>query len=154
MTRVRRGARLTIAASLAIAGFAANPTLALSPEAVAGAVAQRFGVTVLRVLPIERDGKPLPVTKAAKSESAAASSIVQPPSAQPEGRPQETPGVSQSAPSPAPAATETREGPSESPRGPLPTTSSDAPDEPSLRSRLYGSEESGPGNEPPGEPRP
>jgi len=59
MTRVRRGARLTIAASLAIAGFAANPTLALSPEAVAGAVAQRFGVTVLRVTPIERDSKPL-----------------------------------------------------------------------------------------------
>ena len=59
MTRVRHGARLTIAASLAIAGFAANPTLALSPEAVAGAVAQRFGVTVLRVTPIERDGKPL-----------------------------------------------------------------------------------------------
>jgi hypothetical protein len=38
---------------------AANPALALSPEAVAGAVAQRFGVTVLRVKPIERDGKPL-----------------------------------------------------------------------------------------------
>src|SRR5439155_21051043 len=59
MTRVRRGARLTIAASFAIAGFAANPVLAPSPEAVGGAIAQRFGVTVLRVLPIERDGKPL-----------------------------------------------------------------------------------------------
>src|SRR5438132_11701707 len=59
MTRVQRGARLTIAASLAIAGFAGNSALAVSPEAVASAVAQRFGVTVLRVMPIERDGKPL-----------------------------------------------------------------------------------------------
>jgi hypothetical protein len=59
MTRARRGARVAVAVWLVVAGFAANPALALSPEAVAGAVAQRFGVTVLRVLPIERDGKPL-----------------------------------------------------------------------------------------------
>ncbi len=59
MTRARRGARIAVAVWLVVAGFAATPALALSPEAVAGAVAQRFGVTVLRVLPIERDGKPL-----------------------------------------------------------------------------------------------
>jgi hypothetical protein len=59
MTRAQRGALIVVGVSLAIAGFAANPALALSPEAVAGAVAQRFGVTVLRVKPIERDGKPL-----------------------------------------------------------------------------------------------
>ena len=54
MIRARRSALLVVALWLA----AAYPALALSPEAVAGAVAQRFGVTVLRVLPIERDGKP------------------------------------------------------------------------------------------------
>jgi hypothetical protein len=57
MIRVRRGASITVAGWLAIAGFSATPALALSPEAVANAVAQRFGVTVLRVAPIERDGK-------------------------------------------------------------------------------------------------
>lgn len=150
-------------------GIATNLDLGLKPRSSVAHVTQEASRIVVDIIQTELglpvaglpnvrvsfgDGKPLPVTKAAKSESAAASSIVQPPSAQPEGRPQETPGVSQSAPSPAPAATETREGPSESPPGPLPTTSSDAPDEPSLRSRLYGSEERGPGNEPPGEPRP
>ena len=59
MIRARRGASITVSVWFVIAGFAATPALALSPEAVAGAVAQRFGVTVLRVLPIERDGKPL-----------------------------------------------------------------------------------------------
>jgi len=98
------------------------------------------------------DGKPQPVTKA-KSETAVASSVVQPPTAQHEGRPHETPGASQSAPAPAPAATETREGTTESPTGPPPTTPG-APEEPSLRSRLYGSEESGSGKEPPGERQP
>ena len=53
------GARIAVAVWLVVAGFAANPVFALSPEAVAGVVAQRFGVTVLRVVPIERDGKPL-----------------------------------------------------------------------------------------------
>jgi hypothetical protein len=51
--------RAQLIALLALSGLAATPALALSPEAVAGAVAQRFGVTVLRVAPIERDGKPL-----------------------------------------------------------------------------------------------
>jgi hypothetical protein len=55
MTRARRGILVVIALWLA----AVNPALAMSPEAVASAVAQRFGVTVLRVAPIERDGKPL-----------------------------------------------------------------------------------------------
>jgi hypothetical protein len=59
MIRARWGARMAVAVWLVVAGFAANPAFALSPEAVAGAVAQRFGVTVLRVAPIERDGKPL-----------------------------------------------------------------------------------------------
>src|ERR1700736_1853521 len=51
--------RAQLIALLALSGLAATPALALSPEAVAGVVAQRFGVTVLRVAPIERDGKPL-----------------------------------------------------------------------------------------------
>jgi hypothetical protein len=59
MIEAGRGASIVVAGWLAIAGFSATPALALSPEAVAGAVAQRFGVTVLRVAPIERDGKPL-----------------------------------------------------------------------------------------------
>jgi hypothetical protein len=59
MIRAPHGARIAVAVWLVVAGFGANPALALSPEAVASAVAQRFGVTVLRVLPIERDGKPL-----------------------------------------------------------------------------------------------
>ena len=98
------------------------------------------------------DGKPLPVTKAAKSETAVASSVVQPPMTQPEGRPQETPGASQSAPAPTAAASDTREGTPESPPGPPPTTPG-APDEPSLRSRLYGGEQQS-GSEPPGERQP
>jgi len=50
----------------------------------------------------------------------------------------------------APAATETREGTPEPP----PAAAPEPPDEPSLRSRLYGSDESGAGNEPPGERQP
>src|SRR5256712_10424639 len=149
--------------------IATNLDLGLKPRSSVAHVTQEASRVVVDIIQTELglpvaglpnvrvsfgDSKPLPVTKAAKSETAVASSIVQPPAAQPEGRPQETPGASQSAPVPAPAATETREGPSESPPGPLPTTSSDAPDDPPLRSRLYGSEERGPGNEPPGEPRP
>ena len=56
MIEARCGASFAVAVWL---GIAVTPALALSPEAVAGAVAQRFGVTVLRVMPIERDGKPL-----------------------------------------------------------------------------------------------
>jgi hypothetical protein len=50
-----------IKVSIAVAVWlaTANPALAMSPEAVSNTVAQRFGVTVLRVAPIERDGKPL-----------------------------------------------------------------------------------------------
>ena len=55
MIRARCSGPIVVAVWLA----AANPAFALSPEAVAGTVAQRFGVTVLRVVPIERDGKPL-----------------------------------------------------------------------------------------------
>jgi hypothetical protein len=55
MIRAPHGVLVALALWLA----AANPALAVSPEAVAGAVAQRFGVTVLRVMPIERDGKSL-----------------------------------------------------------------------------------------------
>ena len=55
MIRARCSGPIVVAVWLA----AANPAFALSPEAVAGTVAQRFGVTVLRVAPIERDGKPL-----------------------------------------------------------------------------------------------
>ena len=55
MIRARCSGPIVVAVSLA----AANSAFALSPEAVAGTVAQRFGVTVLRVAPIERDGKPL-----------------------------------------------------------------------------------------------
>ena len=54
MIRARCSGPIVVAVSLA----AANSAFALSPE-VAGVVAQRFGVTVLRVVPIERDGKPL-----------------------------------------------------------------------------------------------
>jgi hypothetical protein len=55
MIRARCSGPIVVAVWLA----AANPAFALSPEAVAGTVAQRFGVTVLRVAPIERDGKHL-----------------------------------------------------------------------------------------------
>jgi hypothetical protein len=55
MIRARCSGPIVVAVWLA----AANPAFALSLEAVAGVVAQRFGVTVLRVAPIERDGKPL-----------------------------------------------------------------------------------------------
>ena len=55
MIRARCSGPIVVAVWLA----AANPALALSPEAVASAVAQRFGVTVLRVTPIERGGKSL-----------------------------------------------------------------------------------------------
>jgi hypothetical protein len=55
MIRARCSGPIVVAVWLA----AANSAFALSPEAVAGVVAQRFGVTVLRVVPIERDGKPL-----------------------------------------------------------------------------------------------
>ena len=55
MISAHRGVLLAVGLWL----VAADSALALSPEAAAGAVAQRFGVTVLRVAPIERDGKPL-----------------------------------------------------------------------------------------------
>lgn len=149
--------------------LATNLDLGLKPRSSVANVTQEASRVVVDIIQTELglpvaglpnvrvsfgDGKPLPVTKAAKSETAVASSIVQPPAAQPEGRPPETPGTSQTAPAPAPAATETREEPSGAPPGPAPTTPGEASDEPSMRSRLYGSEERGSGNEPPGEPRP
>jgi len=96
------------------------------------------------------DGKSLPVTKAARGEAVAASSVVQPPAAQPEPRPQESPGSPQSTPTAAPATTETRESSPESP----PAATPEPPDGPSLRSRLYDSDESSSGNEPPGDRQP
>jgi hypothetical protein len=39
--------------------FGAAPARALSADAIAAALAERFGVKVLRVTPIERDGKQL-----------------------------------------------------------------------------------------------
>ena len=150
-------------------GIATNLDLGLKPRSSVGHATQEASRVVVDIIQAELglpvaglphvrigfgDGKPQPVTKAAKNDAVAASSVVQPPPIRPETRPQETPGTVASAPSPGQAATETPERTSESPSAQPPTTPAEAPDEPSLRSRLYGSEEGGPGDQPPGEPRP
>lgn len=48
---------LAVLIALAAALIAARPAVATSPEAAAAALAERFAVKVLRVIPIERDGK-------------------------------------------------------------------------------------------------
>lgn len=53
MTRPGLVALLAVAAAL----FGAPPAFAKSPEAAAAALAERFAVKVLRVIPFERDGK-------------------------------------------------------------------------------------------------
>ena len=55
MTRALFAALLAPVAAL----IAAGPAFAVSPEAAAAALAERFSVKVLRVTPIERDGKQL-----------------------------------------------------------------------------------------------
>ncbi len=59
MTSGRRLAVLLISAAVGGAVFGAAPGRALSPDAVAVSLAQRFYVKILRVTPIERDGKNL-----------------------------------------------------------------------------------------------
>ena len=150
-------------------GIATNLDLGLKPRSSVAHVTQEASRVVVDIIQTELglpvaglpnvrisfgDGKPLPVTKAAKSD-AVASSVVHPPAARPETPRMETPGTPEGAPSAAPAASETREATPESPPEPPPTTPTEAPDEPSLRWRLYGGEQdSGPGNEPPGERQP
>jgi len=49
--------RSLLTAVALLAGFMASPVQAMSPDAVGAAIAQRFDVKVLRIMPIERDGK-------------------------------------------------------------------------------------------------
>jgi hypothetical protein len=98
-------------------------------------------------------GKPQPVTKAAQTGTVSASSVVQPPPTAPDTREHEPTGAPEGASATSPAATETREGGSE-PRESPPAPAPEAPQEPSLRSRLYGGDESGSGSEPPTDRQP
>ncbi len=59
MTSARFLAFIAMTATLAGAALGAAPARALSPDAVALGLAQRFAVKILRVTPIERDGKNL-----------------------------------------------------------------------------------------------
>lgn len=59
MTRIRLRFFAAISAALGGAFIGASPVHALSPAAVALDLGQRYGVQVLRVTPIERDGKNL-----------------------------------------------------------------------------------------------
>jgi hypothetical protein len=59
MISARRLAVLVISTAFGGVVFGAAPAHAVSPDAVALSLAQRFDVKILRVTPIERDGKSL-----------------------------------------------------------------------------------------------
>ena len=144
-------------------GIATNLDLGLKPHSSVAHVTQEASRVVVDIIQTELglpvaglpnvhisfgDGKPLRATKAARDQPVAASSVVQPPPLRPEPQPQDSPG--HTTPAPASTATEARRETPESPPAPAP----EAPEEQSLRSRLYGSEETGPGNEPPADRQP
>jgi hypothetical protein len=150
--------------------IATNLDLGLEPRSSVGHVTQEASRVVVDIIQTELglpvaglpnvrisfgDGKPLPVTKAAESEPVAASSVVQQPSPSHETPLQETNSTPEGASATAPAATETREHSSEPSTEPPATGETQAPDERSLRSRLYGDEQGGgESSEPPRDQRP